>query len=725
MGALFTTLSNGLIFLLENLDSVVAIGKILAGIYGARLFLGAIANVTGLYTQIKNLDGASRKLAVGFGLAGLALQAYFFLQDQFEKNDTVAGYMFVLVDIFRKFYAYVTTGTKVAFLAFGDAITYAFLAVVNKAKTFLSDVIGLFAKAAELVGAKALAKTLGDKSAFLKVAIKVDTKSTDAAKAQLKNELESITRDTQSAFDALAVRNQKAPEQAKAAAKATVSDGTNTNGPNGKKGPTAEELAKVQTKINSLIDQINGSLNTVEDGLDKKVAVTLDERLAAIDKAYTNLEDKIAELAKLGNGKKAAEFSDRLNADKEQLKVLETKKYNEELIREKEALESAIESIESQAGKKEKQSLKARLDAITNAQKDRYRQIEEFRKFLADRNENTKPADDLNVRLDNATAELKNLETRQFYLDGMATREKAINDLLAERTARIQTLNIEAKAGLLTDEQIRVKTKEIIDEIQPKIEALAADSAVFASAIQAGFAPERVAEFTANLAQAVASARDLRTELFTVTNVTEMLRDGATTALDTTAKGIGDAIVGAQSWGEAIEGARNAFLNFAADFLRQIALMIIKQQLLNAIQKMGGGSGGFLGTVVGALNGMVKHDGGVVNGTSSRTRSVDPTMFVGAPRYHTGGIAGLAPNEYPAILEKNEEVLKKSDPRNVLNGGASRGAAPVPMKQDIKIINAIDSGSMVSEGLSSQEGQKAIFNFMRANRTNLKTILGS
>jgi hypothetical protein len=484
-------------------------------------------------------------------------------------------------------------------------------------------------------------------------------------------------------------------------------------------------LAKVKTKINSLIDQINGSLNTVEDGLDKKVAVTLDERLAAIDKAYTNLEDKIAELAKLGNGKKAAEFSDRLNADKEQLKVLETKKYNEELIREKEALESAIQSIESQAGKKEKQSLKARLDAITNAQKDRYRQIEEFRKFLADRNENTKPADDLNVRLDNATAELKNLETRQFYLDGMATREKAINDLLAERTARIQTLNIEAKAGLLTDEQIRVKTKEIIDEIQPKIEALAADSAVFASAIQAGFAPERVAEFTANLAQAVASARDLRTELFTVTNVTEMLRDGATTALDTTAKGIGDAIVGAQSWGEAIEGARNAFLNFAADFLRQIALMIIKQQLLNAIQKMGGGSGGFLGTVVGALNGMVKHDGGVVNGTSSRTRSVDPTMFVGAPRYHTGGIAGLAPNEYPAILEKNEEVLKKSDPRNVLNGGASRGAAPVPMKQDIKIINAIDSGSMVSEGLSSQEGQKAIFNFMRANRTNLKTILGS
>jgi tape measure domain-containing protein len=726
LSKVFTALTNSLIFLLDHLDIILKLGASIAVMYAGKIAVGVVANLISLTKQINSANTASRNFAAGLGILGLAVQGYFFLQDQFDKNDKVAGYMFVLVDIFRKFFAYVTTGTKIAALTFGDEISYAFLLVINKAKSFLSDVIGLFAKAAELVGAKDLAKSLGDKSAFLKVAIKVDTKSTEAAKAELKSEIENITRETQLAFDELAIRNQGTIEQAKpSTAKATVSDGTNTKGPNGKKGPTAEELAKVQTKINSLIDQINGSLNTVEDGLDKKVAVTLDERLAAIDKAYTNLEDKIAELAKLGNGKKAAEFSDRLNADKEQLKVLETKKYNEELIREKEALESAIESIESQAGKKEKQSLKARLDAITNAQKDRYRQIEEFRKFLADRNEPTKPADDLNARLDNATAELKNLETRQFYLDGMATREKAINDLLAERTARIQTLNIEAKAGLLTDEQIRVKTKEIIDEIQPKIEAVAADSAVFASAIQAGFAPERVAEFTANLAQAVASARDLRTELFTVTNVTEMLRDGATTALDTTAKGIGDAIVGAQSWGDAIEGARNAFLNFAADFLRQIALMIIKQQLLNAIQKMGGGSGGFLGTVVGALNGMVKHDGGVVNGTSSRTRSVDPTMFVGAPRYHTGGIAGLAPNEYPAILEKNEEVLKKSDPRNVLNGGASRGAAPTPMKQDIKIINAIDSGSMVSEGLSSQEGQKAIFNFMRANRTNLKTILGS
>ena len=93
-----------------------------------------------------------------------------------------------------------------------------------------------------------------------------------------------------------------------------------------------------------------------------------------------------------------------------------------------------------------------------------------------------------------------------------------------------------------------------------------------------------------------------------------------------------------------------------------------------------------------------------------------------APRYHAGGIAGLAPNEYPTILQRNEEVLRASDPRNVLNGGTGIDTPATP--QNLKIINMIDNGSVVSEGLSTQAGEKAFFNFIRANRTGLKQILG-
>lgn len=53
------------------------------------------------------------------------------------------------------------------------------------------------------------------------------------------------------------------------------------------------------------------------------------------------------------------------------------------------------------------------------------------------------------------------------------------------------------------------------------------------------------------------------------------------------------------------------------------------------------------------------HSGGVVaEGTDIRQ------VFGSAPRYHTGGLAGLKPDEVPAVLLKNEEVLTRDDPRH-------------------------------------------------------------
>ncbi len=49
-------------------------------------------------------------------------------------------------------------------------------------------------------------------------------------------------------------------------------------------------------------------------------------------------------------------------------------------------------------------------------------------------------------------------------------------------------------------------------------------------------------------------------------------------------------------------------------------------------------------------------------------------MFAFAPRYHSGGIAGLKPREVPAVLEEGEEVLPADHPRHMNNfksGGLS------------------------------------------------------
>ena len=86
-------------------------------------------------------------------------------------------------------------------------------------------------------------------------------------------------------------------------------------------------------------------------------------------------------------------------------------------------------------------------------------------------------------------------------------------------------------------------------------------------------------------------------------------------------------------------------------------------------------------------------------------------VFDAAPRYHSGGIAGLAPDEVPAVLKRNEEVLTENDPRHRFNGGMESGAQPT---MDVSIINTIDSESVVAAGANTRSGRQAIFNAIKA-----------
>lgn len=82
-----------------------------------------------------------------------------------------------------------------------------------------------------------------------------------------------------------------------------------------------------------------------------------------------------------------------------------------------------------------------------------------------------------------------------------------------------------------------------------------------------------------------------------------------------------------------------------------------------------GGGGGFLSSLFGGGKSFIPgilsgarvglfHKGGVV-GSGCGSTTVNPGVFAGAPRYHSGGIAGLKPDEVPAILQKGEVVLPK------------------------------------------------------------------
>ncbi|MBV9569773.1 MAG: tape measure protein [Alphaproteobacteria bacterium] len=218
---------------------------------------------------------------------------------------------------------------------------------------------------------------------------------------------------------------------------------------------------------------------------------------------------------------------------------------------------------------------------------------------------------------------------------------------------------------------------------------------------------------------------------------------------------------------------RTALLQFALDFVTKIEEMILKQQVLNALSGTGigkflsgavndatgtglaalntssslaatavtslagaataataalqtlalssafsqvGGESGFLDNALTFLGEF--HEGGIV-GRDGRSRAINAAVFAGAQRFHRGGLPGLRRGEVPAILERGEEVLRRNDPRHVLNGGV--GQDPIVK---LKNVNVFDHGDVFSHGLNTEVGEKAFLNFVGKNRSAIKTALG-
>ncbi len=190
----------------------------------------------------------------------------------------------------------------------------------------------------------------------------------------------------------------------------------------------------------------------------------------------------------------------------------------------------------------------------------------------------------------------------------------------------------------------------------------------------------------------------------------EQIANAFANALTSSIDGFVQALVDGQN---AFSALKDAFLDFAANFLRLIAQMILQQIALNIAK-------GILTAVGVAVPVPTNHNGGIAGTNRSSTRMVDPGMFAAAARFHTGGIAGLRADEVPIIAQRGEEILTRGDPRHRANGGlGGGGAAP-----NIKIVNAIDAGDFVSKGLDTGVGGKALLNYIRANSCAVKQAIG-
>jgi tape measure domain-containing protein len=395
------------------------------------------------------------------------------------------------------------------------------------------------------------------------------------------------------------------------------------------------------------------------------------------------------------------------------LSEAEIEKANKRRLALAEQLANNLAAVEAKIARNEKLSLDSRLEAIDIQYQKLYNDIAKLEGMAG----GDEQAAAYRAQLDAYIPLLKAQETAKFNTEEMARKEQLLNDQIALRTQLLQTNQVQLEAGAKTEIEAKETIAEIDARMVPIIQASADASMQWAQANAQLFAtPEAQETYIAQMQAIKDGTVATKNELLSAAQANEMLASGGTQAIDNWVSGIAQ--------GESVIGSlKKAFLGFAADFLKKIALMIIQQKLLNAISSSGAGGG-----LSDLVNAAVAHEGAVVGhaGNGGVRRSVPAYYFANAPRYHSGGAVGLRSDEYQAILKKNEEVLTDDDPRNILNMGKNMGgdssAAQVP--QEMTVANFLDMDSMLQYIAASPKYRKVFVNMFQMERSEMKALFG-
>nr|WPK30451.1 hypothetical protein SLP22_00051 [Salmonella phage BAU.Micro_SLP-22] len=312
---------------------------------------------------------------------------------------------------------------------------------------------------------------------------------------------------------------------------------------------------------------------------------------------------------------------------------------------------------------------------------------------------------------------------QKMQLEEVERLQNKVNSQMNIRKSRIEEVNSKRQAGVISEDQQVAAVNQINQETQSPIENSLSQLEAQAAASKDLLGPEKWAEIQAGIAATKASLVDLTGTFTTMdTTIVQGVLDGMATALNSIVAELVKVGTGAQNMGDAFAAAGVAVLQFFAQFLQKIAIAILQQMALNAIAGMGGG----IGSAAAAMGGVAaKHNGGVIgnaSGEGQQTRSMNPAWFVNARRYHDGGLPGLKSDEVPAILQKGEQVLDKNDPNNILNQNASQSSSQSP--GDSYRFVLVDDRAKVPEAMNTPEGEKAILQILTRNAPTVRNIVG-
>lgn len=735
----FQAVGESLIWVLKNLETVKVVAEA-AGVallvsFGARAvnnFVTVGKNIGSVVDKLKVAGGAVSEFAAkwpkltkvvtyAFGAMAAGMLGWEIGKWANEEFEVVRKAGVWLVTGLDEVWTRIKYGAKILWEEFPRYAKNGFIGAINAVSWGTREILTIMQKGLQAMGQDQLAANVGRVVDNLTLKYEQQGDRVGELKAQMEKDIAAIKNIR---MDMLKDAERRDAQKSVSPSGTTAPKAGQTPFPGvtpgkGKPGATDAEISRRQNEVES----IRRSLESLDAKIDRSQTETLSAQLNAVDLEYAKLARRIGALG----GEASAEFMKHLNDSTAVLKTQLTAKFNQGLLDEQESLQNKLEDIEAAAGKRSKFSLDARLAGVRKQYEDTYRQIEEFRVKLEANGRDTAPADLARGRLDAGIAELQNLERVKFATEELNRLEQGTNDLLSLRDQMLAVILQKKEAGAMTDEEAARELNRIQLEAIPGIQ-MAADATIqWAAAHSAIFAnPEQMEIFIAKMEAVRAKASQAKTEF---TDWQKFVggkgADAINQGLDSVWTGLEQIATGQKTVAQGFRDIAASTLGIFAQFLKDIALAILKLMIFNAMKNSGNPFVSAIGTA-GAASVNVKHAGGVVGHTSRRNRTVASALFDYAPRYHTGGVAGLAPNEYATILKKNEEVLTEDSPRNILNGGAGIGGAGGQggRPQDVSIQNYVDAQSFLSAAAATSAGRKVIMNVLSAERAQLRTLVG-
>jgi hypothetical protein len=311
--------------------------------------------------------------------------------------------------------------------------------------------------------------------------------------------------------------------------------------------------------------------------------------------------------------------------------------------------------------------------------------------------------------------------SRERRTEAIDKAQSGLNEIISRRNQLIEHENLLVQLGLQSRREAQANIEGHYNRTSGLIRAQIENIRRLAAVFRSDADPAMRLYFDNLIAQL--EAVDLQanyvdsrfTEL--KSSVDQLITSNIVSFVETLAKSFADLITGQTDVMGFFEAIGRAFLDMIAKTLQGIAMLIIQMVILDAVEKVTGIPVKALLKLYGGAG--VFHEGGVVGEAGGRTRQVSPLMFANAPRYHTGGIAGLAPDEMPAILRKGEEVIKESDPRHRFNGAANPGGGSPGSIRNVLVIGDDE----VAGAMAGGAGETVVLSHIRANKAGIKQML--